>query len=140
MERRMLVVGLSLAPLALLGCASTQSMTDPLVGTLTKSLGVTENQASGGVGSMLHLAQEKLPSADFGKVASVIPGSEKYMDMAKSLGAVTGPLTNGAGLSSALGRLGMSAGTAEKFVPAVTDFVGKAAGSNVGSMLSKAML
>lgn len=59
--------------------------------------------------------------------------------MAKSLGAVTGPIGNKAGLGSALGRLGISPDQAAKFVPAVTDFVGKAGGSNVGSLLSSAL-
>ena len=65
-------------------------MADPLIGGLTSSLGVTENQAMGGVGSVLTLAQEKLAKGEFDQVAKVIPGSSKYLDMAKSLGAVTG--------------------------------------------------
>jgi hypothetical protein len=59
--------------------------------------------------------------------------------MAKSLGAVTGPLGDKAGLGSALGRLGISPDKAAKFVPAVTDFVGKAGGSGMGSMLSSVL-
>ena len=139
MQRRTVAIGLTALPLALWGCASQKSMADPLVGGLTKSLGVTENQAMGGVGSVLTLAQEKLSSGQFNQVASAIPGASKYLDMAKSLGAVTGPIGNKAGLSSALGRLGISPDKAAKFVPAVTDFVGKTGGSGVSSMLSSAL-
>ncbi|RPH53488.1 MAG: hypothetical protein EHM84_03740, partial [Lysobacterales bacterium] len=93
----------------------------------------------GGVGSVLTLAQEKLAKGEFDQIAKVIPGASKYLDMAKSLGAVTGPLGNRSGLNSALTRLGISPTTAAKFVPAVTDFVGKAGGADVANMLSSAL-
>jgi Protein of unknown function VcgC/VcgE (DUF2780) len=139
MRRRTVTLGLVALPLAFSGCASTEPAADPLIGGLTSSLGVTENQAMGGVGSILTLAQEKLASGQFDQVASVIPDARRYLDMARSLGAVTGPIGNRSGLTGALGRLGISPTTTAKFVPAVTDFVGKAGGSNVASMLSSAL-
>ena len=108
----------------------------PLTGMLTSQLGVTEQQATGGVGSILTLAQEKLIKGDFDKVAAVVPGASKYMDQAKKLGAVTGPIKDMNGLKSALGRLAMSPDTINKFVPAVSNFVGKAGGSEVGNLLA----
>jgi Protein of unknown function VcgC/VcgE (DUF2780) len=59
--------------------------------------------------------------------------------MAKSLGAVTGPVGNLASLGSALGKLGMSPETAAKFAPAVTDYLGKAGGPSVQKMLAGAL-
>jgi len=140
MKKRLFVLGVLLLPV-LCSCSSMSSMgkAPDIVSSLTKSLGVTENQAAGGVGSVLTLAQEKLVAGDFDKVAAVIPGSQKYLDMAKSLGAVTGPVGNAAGLNSALGKLGISPSTASKFVPAVTDFVGKAGGADVGKLLGSAL-
>jgi Protein of unknown function VcgC/VcgE (DUF2780) len=108
----------------------------PLTSMLTSQLGVTEQQATGGVGSILTLAQEKLIKGDFDKVAAVVPGASKYMDQAKKLGAVTGPIKDMNGLKSALGRLAMSPDTINKFVPAVSNFVGKAGGSDVGNLLA----
>ena len=64
---------------------------------------------------MLTLAQEKLAKGDF--------------DKAKSLGAVTG----------ALGKLGVNSHTASKFVPAVTKFVGKSGGKDLGAELAAAL-
>ena len=112
------------------------SASNPLMGMLTSKLGVTQDQAEGGVGSMLKLAQEKLAKGDFDKVANVIPGASKYLDKAKSLGAYTGALGNMDGLKGAFGKLGISQDTAAKFVPAVSNFVGKAGGSKVGSLFS----
>lgn len=134
---------MSLIALPIAACSSNPSMgslagggTDALMGVLTSQLGVTDKQAGGGVGSMLTLAQEKLAKGDFDQVASLVPGASKYMDMAKSLGAVTGPLSNLAGLNGALGKLGMNPQTVSKFVPTVTDYLGKAGGSNVSSLLA----
>lgn len=112
------------------------SMKDPLMGMLTSQLGVTDNQAKGGVGSLLTLAKEKLPAADFTKVANVVPGASKYMELAKTLGAVAGPLKNVAGLNGALGKLGMSTDTIAKFIPAVTNFMGKTGGSTVSNLMA----
>ena len=40
-----------------------------MIGAFTSSVGVTEEQAMGGVGAMLTLAQEKLTSGQFDQVA-----------------------------------------------------------------------
>lgn len=113
----------------------TSSLKDPLMKLLTSQLDVTEAQATGGVGSYLTLAQEKLPKGDFDKIASYIPGASKYMESAKSLGAVSGPLKNLAGLNAALGKLGMKPETVSKFAPTVTDYIGKVGGDSVKQML-----
>lgn len=100
-----------------------------IVGALTKQLGVSNAQATGGLGSVLALAKEKLGGADFDKIAKVIPGADKY------LGAVTGKIGDMKGLSGALGKLGMNADQVAKFPPAVTEQVGKLGGADVGRLL-----
>lgn len=115
------------------------SLKDPLVGLLTSQLGITENQAQGGIGSYLTLAKEKLAKGDFDKIAGLIPGASKYMDSAKKLGAVTGPVGNLAGLNGSLGKLGMAPDTVAKFAPTVTDAVGKIGGDSVTKMLAGIM-
>jgi len=114
-------------------------MNDPLVGGLKSTLGITDAQAEGGLGSILTLAQEKLAKGDFDKIASVVPGSQKYLDAAKKLGAVTGPLTNGAGLNSAFTKLGIAPDKAAKFTPTVLDAVGTVGGDSVKSLLADAL-
>lgn len=139
MNRRhtlLLLAGLPLAANAQTLKNLASSMKDPLLGMLTSQLGVTDNQAKGGVGSLLTLAKEKLPAADFTKVANVVPGASNYMALAKTLGAVAGPLKNVAGLNGALGKLGMSTDTIAKFVPMVSNFIGKAGGNTVSNLMA----
>ena len=144
MNRR-LILGALVAMPAVAGAQSLDSLksllssSDPIVGALKGTLGVTDSQAEGGLGSILTLAQEKLAKGDFDKIAQVVPGSQKYLDAAKKLGAVTGPLTNSAGLNSAFSKLGIPPDKAAKFTPTVLDAVGKVGGDSARSMLASAL-
>lgn len=142
MNRRILLLAtLSLLPFTAMAQAPSigsmaAGLKDPLMSMLKSQLGVTEDQAKGGVGSYLLLAQEKLAKGDFDKVAALVPGASKYMDSAKKLGAGTGPLKNVAGLNSSLTKLGMKSDTVSKFAPTVTNYLGTAGGTGVKSMLA----
>ena len=144
MNRRWFIGGLTALP-AIAGAQSLDSLkgllssTDPIVGGLKSVLGVTDNQAQGGLGSLLTLAQEHLAKGDFDKVAQVVPGAQKYLDAAKKLGAVTGPVKNSTGLNSAYSRLGIAPETAAKFTPTVLDAVGKVGGDSVKNLLAGAL-
>lgn len=108
-----------------------------LTGLLTKQLGVTEDQASGGVGSFMTLAKEKLSAGDFKKVSKSVPDTDKYMQKAKDLGAVTdGKVGDKKGLEAAYGKLGMTPETGSKLTGVVVDFAGKLGGKKVQSLLS----
>jgi hypothetical protein len=122
----------------LFGCAQMQSMggSDTLMKLVTSQLGVTQNQAKGGIGSELTLAKEKLPSGDFNALAKAIPGSDSYMKAARDLGAVTGPVNDKAGLESAFQRLGMESGMVDKFSGILSDFAGKMGGAPVKNALA----
>lgn len=110
-----------------------------MIGTLTKSLGISPTQAIGSVGAVLGLAKEKLGGADFARVAGVIPGSDGIMKQAGELLGNTGTIGNAAGLIPLFGKLGISGDTMTKVLPAVTDFVGSAGGDNVGNLLKSAL-
>ena len=129
------------AAVAMPGCAEMKSMgsdSSGLTSLLTKQLGVTDTQASGGVGSMLKLAQEKLAAGDFDKIAKAIPGSDKYLASAKQLlgGANIG---DKAGLQSAFSKLGMSPSMVDKFTPIVTQFVGGTGGEQAKNLLASVL-
>lgn len=104
---------------------------------LQSQLGVTEDQVAGGVGSMLSLASEKLSAGDFDQIASLIPGADKYMATAKTLGAVASPLLDMADLDGALSSLGLSQDTISKFVPSVTEYLGKLGGEETSALLQQ---
>ena len=136
MQRRTLIstVVVSMTLAAALAAPSALGQFDAM-SLLRRTLGMSEDQMEGGLGSILTLAQEKLVAGDFDKIASVIPGASGYLEKAKELGAVIGPLGNVEGLNGALGRLGIDQETAAKFVPAVKDLVSRLGGQDVGNLL-----
>jgi uncharacterized protein VcgC/VcgE DUF2780 len=118
------------------GCAGMTGGSDQLMKMITSQLGVTNNQAMGGVGSQLTLAKEKMGSMDFNALTKAIPGSDTYMKAAKDLGAVTGPVGDKAGLQSAFQRLGMQSGMVDKFSGLLSGFAGKMGGDPVKNALA----
>jgi len=98
---------------------------DPgLVGMLTKQLGVTPEQATGGAGAIFSLAKNNLSSADFGTLASAVPGMGGFLkaapkpqndaagSAASSAASALGPLTGGAAGSATGGAAGGAAANA----------------------------
>lgn len=124
--------------IGLSGCESLQKLgggKSDIAGVLGSKLGLSGDQAEGGLGSVLTLAKEKLAAGDFDRITKVIPGAGKYLEKAKSAGAVQGEVGNMSGLNDALGRLGMNAEQTSKFPPAVTEQVGKLGGADLGKLL-----
>lgn len=139
MQRRSLLIGLLSILLAASVSAPVARGQFDAMGLLRRTLGMSEDQLEGGLGSILTLAQEKLVAGDFDKIAAVIPGADQYLAKAKELGAVVGPVNDLSGLNGALGRLGIDQETAEKFVPAVRDVVSRLGGEDVGGLLSSVL-
>lgn len=125
------------------GCSSLGSSaalieslaSDPLVSGLTSSLGLDTKQAAGGLGSLLSLAENKLPGADYESLSRLMPGSSKYVEVAKNAGLLSDPITDVRGLNSAMSSLGITPSQASQLVGEVSDFVGKAGGESAKNML-----
>ena len=70
----------------------THAETSGLVGHLTKQLGVTEKQATGGSGAVFSLAKSRLSPSDFSQVSGVVPNMDTLLGAApkvESKGGVT---------------------------------------------------
>jgi hypothetical protein len=130
---------LLVAVLALSGCSSGLGSASGLISSLTGSLGLNENQAIAGAGSLLGLASEKLGSQDFQKVANAIPGTT---DLVKKAGELTG-LGKSFGdigkVTGALGKLGVTPDQVGKIAGSLGDFAGKAGGVSVKNLLAGAL-
>ena len=106
---------------------------------LQNELDMTEDQAEGSLGSLLSLASENLNSGQFDQLASLIPGANKYLDAAKSLGAVSEPLKSLGDLNNALASLGVSPEMIQQFIPMISDYVGKIGGADAAALLQQAL-
>jgi hypothetical protein len=144
-----LTVGIAmLALLASTGCtknstSSTMSSltslaSNPLISSLTSTLGLNATQAVGAAGSLLGLAQKNLTGTDWSKIASAIPGANSLISEAKTMGGISS-FTNLAGLSGAFSKMGVTNDQVKSVSSSMTDFVSKAASPEVGAMLAGAI-
>jgi Protein of unknown function VcgC/VcgE (DUF2780) len=137
-----------LALLPAMGCTKSTSTavssvaslaSHPLVSSLTSGLGLNANQAIGGAGALLGLAQENLAAPDWSKVAAAIPQASTLITQGKALGGITGKIGSLGNLSGAFSKLGLNADQVSALTPALTDYVSKAAGPEVGALLAGAI-
>jgi hypothetical protein len=132
--------------------SSASVFANGLLDTLTSQLGVTNEQASGGAGSLFQMAKNNLSAEDFSQIASVVPGIDKMLSSAQSssqesgaAGAVASMLggDNSAGnlasLASAFGNLGMDSNMVGKFVPIVLEYLQSEGGEGVMSLMKGAL-
>jgi hypothetical protein len=116
---------------------------------LTKQLGVTPEQATGGAGSLFGLAKSRLKPEEFNQVSDAVPGMDGFLKAAPKtsatspLGSVGSALPGKAGglasVTGAFNSLGLSPDMVTKFVPVLTQFVQSKGGASVASLLAGAL-
>ena len=129
-----------------------------IVEDIMKQLGVTQEQAEGGLGLIFKMAQEKL-GPEFSQVAQVIPNVNQLIGQAPS--EEGGDEAGGGGLMGMLGgladklgvgglgklvelvsgfkKLGLDAETLQKYVKVVLAFIESKGGSAVKELLNKVL-
>ena len=117
------------------GCSSSPVGGTNLLSTLTSTLGLSSTQALGGAGALLSLAQSNLGS-NFDQIAELIPGVDSYLNIAKTVGGLTGNEKTLGDLSGTFDKLGLSTDQVGQLVPAVSGFLSAKGGSGVGDMFS----
>ena len=124
-----------------------------LVNTLVNQLGVNQQQAMGGVGSIFSLAQQRMNPTDFLQLRGNVPGIDQYMSevpepsssslligsAADMLGGQAGGLGNLASLVSSFQTLGMNSNMITQFVPLVLQYVQGQSGAGMMSLLQNAL-
>ena len=113
---------------------SQQNETTPLADTVADQASVTSDQAIGGIGSMLALAQNSLGTADNKELASLIPG----MSTLESTG-LSSVLSSQGAVESAFSGLGMDSSMVTTFAPIILQAL-QSQGATSGLMDSLAAL
>ncbi|WP_139685452.1 DUF2780 domain-containing protein [Vibrio tasmaniensis] len=93
---------------------SQQNETTPLADTVANQASVTSDQAIGGIGSMLALAQNSLGTTDNKELATLIPG----MSTLESTG-LSSVLSSQGAVESAFAGLGMDSSMITTFAPII---------------------
>ena len=137
-----------------LAAASSSAVPESgLVNTLVNQLGVNQQQAMGGVGSIFSLAQQRMNPTDFMQLRGNVPGIDQYLSAvpepsssslligsaASMLGGQTGGLGNLAALAGSFQTLGMNSNMIAQFVPVVLQYVQGQSGAGAMSLLQSAL-
>ncbi len=120
-----------------------------ILNVLTEQLGITDDQAKGGLGAIFQMVKGKLGDENFGKVAEAVPGMDELLGAAPETGGLGGAI---GGIASALGGgaeklgglaglvggfegLGLDSGMVGKFIPIIISFVQSRGGDAAGNLL-----
>jgi len=125
--------------LLVVACSAFKSQTPSfsakgLTDSLTSDLGLSTSQATQGTGALLSLAEEKLPASSWTKITDSVGGLDGLMKATKGLG-LPSPIGDLSGLTNTFSKLGISPGQVTKMVPEVSDYIGRAAGGDIGNQL-----
>jgi len=99
---------------AALSMWSQQNQTADITETVAKQASVTTEQAAGGIGSLLAVAQNSLSATDNKELNGLIPGMSNLQQT-----GLTTLLSNNAAVSSAFSSLGMDPALIETFAPII---------------------
>jgi hypothetical protein len=125
---------------------------DDLIRKLTKDLGVSRDQARGGLVALLRAGQQNMSPPDFAEFVADMPGADKLLRSApaqstlSSLAGGLGSLLGGrsgagrwAGLAASFTELGIDLETAKRFGPIVIDYVRQHGGENLVGKIRAAL-
>ncbi len=125
---------------------------DDLIRKLTKDLGVSKDQARGGVIALLRAGQQNLSPKDFKAFVADVPGADKLLENApppsalSSLAGGIGSLFGGktaagrwAGLAASFTELGVDLNTAKKFGPIIIEHVRQHGGEDLVDKIKVAL-
>lgn len=122
--------------------ASAAANANPeLIGSLSKELGSTPEQAAGAAGALFGVAKARLTPEEFSRIASAVPGMDSMLKAAPATSAPQGlgGVPGVASVSSAFTKLGLKPEMVTKSVPVLTSYVSKVGGPTVGSLLASAL-
>lgn len=134
---------------AMTGTASADM--SKLIGSLVDTLGVSEEQATGGAGAVFREGKNNMSSSDYSQLLKAVPGIDSLISSAPETGGLAGKATSlfggssgsvkgMAGLADSFGKLGLSPDMVNQFVPMILDFVQSEGGQQAMTLLKNALL
>lgn len=126
--------------------ADSPSLVDSLVGRL----GVSQEQAAGGAGSLFRFASQELGADGFQSIANAVPNMDSLLGAVPQSGALgglagaiggdsVGGLIGAASVLNNFKQLGLSPDMVGQFVPVVIEYVKNQGGAAAGNLLMGAL-
>ena len=149
-----LVVGLASSGLAVPAeawttpeAAAAAKASPKLVGSLSKEIGGTPDEAAGAAGALFGLAKSRLKADEFSQVAKAVPGMDLLLKAAPAAAApaggpagalsqLAGTVASIPGVASQFSKMGLKPELAPKVASSLVSFVTSSGGAGVGSLLA----
>ena len=115
-----------------------------LIGSLSKAMGSSSDQAAGAAGALFGLAKSKLSAGDFSSLSKAIPGMSSMLNAAPAMdsgaSSTMAKMAGGLGpVTAAFSKLGLKPEMVAMAMPVVTDYVNKKAGPKLGGLLANVL-
>jgi hypothetical protein len=125
--------------------------TSKLIGSLVDTLGVSEDQATGGAGAVFKEAKNNMSSGDYSQLLNAVPGIDSLISAAPQAGGLAGKASSLLGgsagsakgmaaLADSFSKLGLSPDMVNQFVPVILDFVQSEGGQQAMTLLKNALI
>ena len=143
-----IIVLMAIGTFSITGLVSAD--TSKLIGSLVDTLGVSEQQATGGAGAVFKEAKNNMSPGDYSQLLSAVPGIDSLISAAPQagglagkasslLGGSAGSVKGMAGLADSFSKLGLSPDMVNQFVPVILDFVQSEGGQQAMTLLKSAL-
>ena len=151
MKKRLFTIVSWLAAIGIFSITGTVSAdTSKLIGSLVDTLGVSEEQATGGAGAVFKEAKNNMTSDDYSQLLGALPGIDSLIKAAPESGGLAGKATSMLGgssgsvkglsaLTDSFAKLGLAPDMVNKFVPVILDFVQSEGGQQAMALLKNAL-
>lgn len=116
------------------------ALTDGLIGALSSQLGVSKNQAIGGLGALVGYASSSLPPEYGDQLKQMFPALNKGSGSGASSGLVGNLMNNVSSMDSVktvFSGLGMDPSMVDQFTPVIESYVGENGGGDLVGALQK---
>jgi len=122
--------------------------TSKLIGSLVDTLGVSEEQATGGAGAIFKEGKNNMSSGDYSQLLNAVPGIDSLISAAPQAGGLGGKassLLGGSagsmtGLADSFSKLGLSPDMVNQFMPVIMDYVQSEGGQQAMTLLKNALI
>jgi hypothetical protein len=122
--------------------------TSKLIGSLVDTLGVSEEQATGGSGAVFKEAKGNMSPGDYSQLLNAVPGIDSLISAAPQAGGLAGQassLLGGSagsmtGLADSFSKLGLAPDMVNQFVPVILDYVQSEGGQQAMTLLKNALM
>jgi hypothetical protein len=113
----------------------------PLLNSVMSAVpGLSPSQAATGVGSLLGLAQARMPADQFAQLSSAVPGTQALIGGAQKAGLPSaGGLTGLSSLTNTFNSAGISPDQVSQMIPAVEQSISQSAGPSIGQAFASAV-